>query len=47
MLLSTGPNEKFYKGEEGENAIKLLWILSLDREKKVSQTKKRDFGLEI
>ena len=48
VLLSRGQNEEFYKVEEGKNTIKLAWILSLDRKKKkVSQTKKRDFGLDI
>lgn len=39
-------NEEFYKVEEGkENTIKLAWILSLDREKKVSQTRKDTLDL--
>lgn len=45
-LLSTDQNEEFYKGEECENAIKLAWVLSLDRDKKCHRQRKESLDLK-
>lgn len=45
-LLSARKNEELYKGAEGENAIKLAWILSLDWKKKCHRQRREFLDLK-